>query len=272
MKPNAIILLIAAVLLIAPASAYYPDVVIPSSSGFLPAFNASFPGERNAGQWYEFRIDNVSGLADVKYHFTVYDAQIRDSYEYRSDAWGQWWTETPAPGKKFLFVWICGYSEGTTWWGWGADRFALWIDGVSIASEPVIVSDIGKVNRGDSWSAKVPPRTIRFMENRSSYQDFTYSQDAYGYREGIEQGRMEPGKSNAMNGYLIFQVPRNSNLKDIQVAGWFGYFGTATWNLKPVPFTQDSPEYLTIKEREKIAEEIVHGQRLRDGIDWRKKA
>jgi hypothetical protein len=261
-----------AALVILPASAYYIDAPFTTKSDFSPKFNASFPGERNAGQWYDFSIANVSGDKDVTYHFTVYDAQFRDDYEYRSDAWGQWWTESPAQDKKFLFIWICGYSEGTSWWGWGPDRFSLWINGSRIDPEPVIISDIGKVRRGMGWSSQVPPRTIRFMENRTSYQDFTYSQDAYGFRDGIEQTRMESMKSNAWNGYLIFQVPRTSTFKDMQILGWFGNSGSAWWNLELCEIVQESPEYLEVQLREKITYEISNGARLRENEERRRSA
>jgi hypothetical protein len=264
MKIIAISIFLLFTLLILPVSAYYTSEIIPPSSGFLPEYNATFPGERNAGQWYEFSINNVSGDRDVKYHFTVYDAEIKDSYEYRSDAWGQWWEETPARGNKFLFIWICGYSEGTSWDGYEAERFYLWDNGKQINQEPIIQSDIGKVNRGTTTDNRVPPRTIRFIENRSSYLEFTYSQDAYGYQDGLVMNRMEPGISNAWNGYIIYQIPKTSELKDMQILGWFGYHGTAIWNLKPVAYIQNSPEALAIKERQKITKEIALGTRQKD--------
>ena len=264
MKTIAISICILFTLLILPVSAYYTSEIIPPSSGFLPEYNATFTGERNAGQWYEFSINNVSGDRDVKYHFTVYDAEIKNSYEYRSDAWGQWWNETPARGNKFLFVWIVGYSEGTSWDGWEAEWFYLWDNGRQINQEPIIESDIGKVNKGGMWTSRVPPRTIRFIENRMSYLDFPYSQDAYGYQDGLVMNRMEPGISNAWNGYIIYQIPKTSELKDMQILGWFGYHGTAIWNLKPVAYIQNSPEYVAITEREIRDKEVAQGIRIID--------
>jgi hypothetical protein len=263
MKTIAISVLLLFALIIMPVSAYYTSEIIPQSSGFLPEYNATFPGERNAGQWYEFSINNVSGDLDVKYHFTVYDVEIKDSYEYRSDAWGQWWNETPTRGNKFLFIWIVGYSEGTSWDGWESERFYLWDNGKQINQEPIIMSDIGKVIRGNSWSSKIPPRTIRFIENRRSYLDFPYSQDVYGYQDGLVMNRMEPGKSNAWNGYIIYQIPKTSELKDLRLLGWFGYHGYAIWNLKPYGYIQETPEYMEIKAAENRRTEIQKGIRQR---------
>lgn len=260
MKPFVFLLLIATCILILPVSALYQDSLYLG----IGKYNESFPGERNAGQWYSFSIINASGFADVNYRYTVADAEIRNSYRYRSDAWGQWANATPDPGKKYLFVWICGYSEGTSWIGWGPERFAAWIDRQTIAAEPVTVSDIGKVRRGSGWSDEVPPRTIQNIEYKSALPGFSYTDDAYGYKDGIEQDRMEPGKSNAHYGYLIYQIPKTAELKDIRIAGWFGYYGTAWWNLNPKVFTQENPEYQSIRERERIRHEINSGQRLSD--------
>ena len=260
MKPFYYLLIIAACLVVIPASALYHDTLYLGEG----KYNESFPGERNAGQWYTFHLNNASGLADVDYHFTIVDAEIRKSYQYRSDAWGQWWNETPDPGTKFLFVWICGYSEGTSWIGWGSDRFAAWVDGQTIQADPVVVSDIGKIRRGGAFTDKVPPRTIAGMENKSALPGFAYASDAYGFKDGIELSRMEPGKSNAFYGYLIYRIPEKAELKDIQIAGWFGYYGTAIWNLQPKMYTQDSPESKIIKEKEEIQKQILLGRRLSD--------
>nr|WP_321352497.1 hypothetical protein [uncultured Methanoregula sp.] len=253
------------ILLIVPSSAYYSDSLLSPVAGSTLQYNESYTGERNAGQWFTFELINASGLADVKYHFTVADAEIKTSYQYRSDAWAQWRNQTPDPGKKFLFVWICGYSEGTSWIGWGASHFAAWIDGETIAPEEVQYSDIGRVRRGAGWSDIVPPRTIRFLENKTELPGFPdMADEAYGFKEGLEQTRMIPGKSNAYYGYLIYQIPAKYEMKDIQIAGWFGYYGTAIWNLSPRLYIQRSPEYQKIIEREQRRQEIAQGQRLSD--------
>lgn len=263
MKPFFYILMLLAMatIIIVPVSSQYTDTTCPLD-GKGPAFNASTPGERNAGQWYDFALLNVTGYQNVTYHFTVYDAEIRDSYEYRSDAWGQWWTQEPDQGKKFLFVWICGWSEGTTWIGWGSERFFAWVDRLSIIPEPVNFSDIGMVKRGGHYTDEVPPRTIRWMENKTSYLDFPWSGDAYSFRDGIQMIRQEPGKSNAMQGYLIYQVPQNTELKDIRIAGWFGYYGTAWWNLEQKAFIQNSTEIQRQIRIEQLQQERLTGKRM----------
>jgi len=257
-----LVLLATAMTIIVPVSSQYTNDTYPLD-GKGPAFNASTPGERNAGQWYDFSILNVSGYRDVVYHFTVYDAELEDSYEYRSDAWGQWWTENPAPGNEFLFVWICGWSEGTSWIGWGPDRFFAWINTRTFYPEPVILSDIGLVYKGGKATSDVPPRTIRWLEeNKTSYLDFTWSDDAYSFEDGVELTRQEPGKSNAMQGYLIYQVPKGTKFKDIRVAGWFGYYGTAWWNLEQKAFTQNSTEFRKQTRAEQLLQERMTGKRM----------
>jgi len=257
-----LVLLAIATIIIVPVSSQYTNDTYPLD-GKGPAFNASAPGERNAGQWYDFSLQNVTGYQDVVYHFTVYDAEIKDSYEYRSDSWGQWWTQEPDRGKKFLFVWICGWSEGTTWIGWGSERFFAWVDRLSITPESVIFSDIRMVRRGSTLTSDVPPRTIRWLEeNKTSYLDFPWSDDAYSFMDGVQMIRQEPGKSNAMQGYLIYQVPEITELKDIRIAGWFGYYGTAWWNLEQKTFVQNSTELNRQTRIEQLQEERLTGKRM----------
>ena len=52
---------------------------------------------------------------------------------------------------------------------------------------------------------------------------------------------MIPGTSNAWNGYLIYQVPATFTIEKMQIAGWFGYYGTAWWNLQPPVVLQNNP-------------------------------
>lgn len=277
MKPFFILLILtaSALCLIMPVSAYYTGGIYPlnkTDPKMGPVYNSTVPGERNAGQWYEFTLLNVTGYQSVVYHYTVYDADIRDSYEYRSDAWGQWWRQDPEQGKKFLFVWLCGWSEGTSWLGWGMDRFFASVNGtMRLSPEPVQFSDIGRIRRGGAWSDKVPPRTIRWMENKTSFPGFAWSGDAWGFKDGLELDGQDPGQSNAMQGYLIFQIPRSMQLKDIQIIGWFGDWGRAWWNLDYKPYIQQSPEYQRILQKDIIKQQRESGLRVLDSPNVRQR-
>lgn len=237
-------------------------LVLPSGALTMP-FNATFPGERNINQWFEWKLYNASGLAGVVYHYTVYDARLMPNYSYHSESWNSWDVQEPTPGNQYLLIRICGWSEGTTWWGWGRDRFNVWVYGNTIPPEPVQLVDVLKVKRGLSWSMVLPPRTIAGLENVSAYPGFTWSGDVYGYQEGLEMNRMVPGKSNAWIGYLLYQVPAKANLSDIQVSGNF-YNHRAYWNLEKKDYVQQNEEWKQEVSSILIVDQVLHGLRTSD--------
>lgn len=208
------------------------------------AFDQTIPGGRNMGDLYSWTIENVSGQKNVTHHFTVYTWKMMEPdepYQWWSDNWAQWFNQTPDPGKKWLFIWLEGYTTGTTTWSYydHSDRFALWTTNTSISPEPVQLVDVVKIKRGTGWSTELPPVIIAQTINHTTPRGLVYSDDIYGWKEGIEQGRIEPGESNAYNGYLKFQIDNSLKPEDLRLSGWFGYWGTAWWNLVPKEFIQD---------------------------------
>ena len=229
-------------------------------------FNSTIPGERNIGQWYNFTIENVSGYKQASYHYTVYRAYFVNDYQYHDENWGQWFDQFPTQGNKYLFVWIAGYLDdsSTDWWGWDQDRFPIWYNNEAIQPEPVIMASSQYVGifRGNDH-----PRIIAGMENTSYLDGFTWSGDEYGFYDGIQVDRMEPGITNAMQGYAIYQVPIESNLLSVRVA-MNTYTDQAWWNLENKSFEQvDDVGRQRRTDNQIIQTQIVQGIRLPDNYE-----
>jgi hypothetical protein len=201
----------------------------------MEQFNTSQPGERNRGDLFEFTMHNVSGTQeDVTHHFTVYSAKMlrenQTPYSYWSVANGQWLNQTPEKGKKWLFIWVEDWIEGTPVWGYEQDRFIVWVWGnTTINPEPVQMEDLARSRK----SKHLNPAIISEVSGHPIPKGYSYFRDPYGWKDGYLQPRIEPGESNAWSGWIIYQVPEKAKLKDIQVAGWFMNYGTAYWNLVP---------------------------------------
>jgi hypothetical protein len=238
-------------------------VVMPVSAVNVP-FNASTPGERNLGQSFEWTVNNVSGLADIHYNFTAYAFRdLGSNYTYHSKDWGQNFNQSADPGKKFIAVWIRGIGEGTTWIGWGADRFNLWLYGnTTIKPEATHLEDL-PIRYG---SENYRPAVILNLENRTNPDGSWLSDEWYGWKDGHELDRLEPGKSNAFDGFIIYQVPLQTNPEDLRLAGWFGFYGTAIWYLSPHDILQESPEKNRIIDISLIEIQKQMGLRISDRI------
>lgn len=204
----------------------------------LSQFNTSQPGERNPGDLFEFTMENVSGQEDVTHHFTVYSSRllnINQSYLYWSVLNGQWLNQTPEKGKKWLFVWVEDYTDGATIWPYDTKYFLISLWGnTTINPEPIPMEDLA--HRPDKHLNPVMIESVTFGHPVS--RDYAYFGDPYGWKDGYYQPRIEPGKSNALSGWILYQVPEKANLKDLQVVGWFMNRGTAYWNLAARNITQ----------------------------------
>lgn len=257
-------LLLVISLFILPATAQIQS----NSSSQIP-FNDTLSGYRNTGQLYTFQIKNVSGTADIVYHYTVYASRlIGTNYTYHSRNWNTWEVQDAAAEYQYLIVWVRGWSEGTTWLGWGRDRFSAWVWGnLTIQPEPVHLEDL-PVRYG---SEKYRPVLIKDLFNRVENGD-QLTTEWYGWKDGYQRYRMEPGISNADDGILIYQVPAAATPEDIQIAGWFGYYGTAVWNLKDKEIQQDSLENERLQELEVITLQRAAGIRISDRTLDRRRA
>lgn len=205
-------------------------------------FNASIPGERNEGDLFEFTMNNVSGQESVTHHFTVYSSKLYDrnqSYQYWSVYSGQWQNQTPEKGKRWLFVWVEDWIEGTPTWPYDASRFTAWIgNNLTVNPEPVQLQDMKAVQ-----GRKLSPAIIQGVTYGQpvGWREHNYYGDPYGWRDGIQMPYITTGKSNSWSGWITYQIPENAELADIRVSGWFLNHGTAYWNLIERNFTQTAP-------------------------------
>ena len=214
-------------------------VILGQPAQALGQFNASMPGERNIGDLFEFIMNNVSGQENVTHHFTVYSSKLYDinqSYEYWSVSSGQWLNQSPEKGKRWLFIWVEDWTDGSPTWAYDKDRFTVWVNGnLTVNPEPIQMQDI-KARQGE----KLKPAIIEGVTygHPVNWRNHNYYGDPYGWRDGIEMPYIQTGKSNSWSGWIKYQVPDSAELKDIRVAGWFLNHGTAYWNLVATNFSQ----------------------------------
>lgn len=207
----------------------------------IEQFNASQPGERNPGDLFQFTMQNVSGTYEsVTHHWTVTTSLLFEKevpYHYWSIKYGQWFNTSPENGKRWLFVWVGDYTEGGTTWPYDIDQFTIWIWGnTTIKAEPVQLEDLSSWDDKHRGPAIIEGVTYRHI----APGDFNYYGDPYGWRDGYFVPRLEPGKSNALTGFIAFQIPAAARLQDLQVSGWFMNFGGARWNLIARNITQET--------------------------------
>ncbi|MGA2122163.1 MAG: zinc ribbon domain-containing protein [Methanoregula sp.] len=163
------------------------------------------------GQGFIINRQNVSGYKDLKVNVSVYRYRFFDGFNESGDAASGttvYIPRVPDPGEKFLFVFVRMEMPGTDetndprMWGFSSSLFAIQYNG-SLISE---------------YSKHVKCEPIKEMENTWT-QNGDISISDYGYTrvESIAHptsgngcsynSYLRFGKSNAWDGYIIYQVP-----------------------------------------------------------------
>ena len=280
--------------------------LMPIASAEPVPFNASIGGDRNLNQPFTFTMENVSGTyASAVYQYAVYDYRIIDGhYNYFSVNWGDWYKFYADPGMKYLIVWVRGNMDGgTSYFGWGQDRFRAWVGNEVFTPDKVLMQDIPIRNSRASQSEPVQqdtgdplscccmqtpepdtepieynyagnplrsqrrlPAVILETENlKARFGRGQLTTERYGWKDEFELDRHEPGST--WDGFLMFQIPFDAKPEDIQIAGWFRNYGTAVWNLVDREIDQDSAERYHASEVVLLELEREIGLRLPDRAD-----
>ena len=188
---------------------------------------------------YPISRSNVSGLKNLNADVSVYAYRFLDAYnESAADTWGTdfYWLRTPDPGQKFLFVFVkfemlgtSGYNDPRMW-GFDSHHFAVQYRGRIIQEDSGVTKCVLIKEMENTFTSNDEARIIDYGKLRV--------EDMQTPTNGIscdDLGFLRMGKSNAWDGYIIYQVPADATEKDLVVLGAFNGFGDAWWYLYQSP-------------------------------------
>ena len=175
-------------------------------------------GGYNMNEWFNFSRKTYRDLIKVK--VTIYRYQVRDKYSLVVLDQDMPILRLPKPGYKFLFIWVKAVSNSTTPLG-GYDYRSFKVE-----------------YKGQIINPQFEPDRIRELQG---YYDFNhdYLSAPYGYwwglnydtkkREYIEYEDFTVGDSNAWDGYILYEIPRQAIIEDLIVTGSFDSMFIAKW-------------------------------------------
>jgi len=187
----------------------------------------------NVSEWHTWHLDNVSG-SDMTVHVTMYRYRFEPDFQAHSVSWGTdaYFRHAPDEGNTWLFIWVCMYmdgsgaSEDTRIWGMGANHFCVRIGDKTyqpITNEIDLTQDIKEFK--DTYDLGSVARTL-------PYGYFVLNQG--GKETAIVQGWLHMGRSNAWDGWILYEVPKDTDPDTIIVLGGFDRLGgDAKWTFKP---------------------------------------
>ena len=132
---------------------------------------------------------------------TVYRVWINDTYQRWSPDDNRYYTQVAPPGKKYLIAFIDMVDRGT-------DRAPLPSQAnMNILCNTDILSP-DPMHILPNQKADSPPQIVRIGEIEFTKKLYAseYVED-FGYSHGQKLGYITPGESNAVDGYVVFEVP-----------------------------------------------------------------
>jgi PKD repeat protein len=181
------------------------------------------------------------GPAGTTIEASVYRYRYLDRYSWWDPNWGKFFPEIPKDDdSRFLFIFISMENKGTR---------AQWIpspDAISVYSP-----DGTNLTRRSYWNAsyynEFENKTFRHeypwvRELGVNDRDYEYIRE-FGYLGMQGGGFLWPGQSNAFQGYLVYEAPRNLTPGNTTVSIWFNNLSWASWSLQPAGRTEDHSLY-----------------------------
>ena len=156
-----------------------------------------YPQALSLGQSFPFGNGSVASKA------TVYRYWMNETYHWLDNFDRHYYTspDPPEPGYKYLFIFVRMENTGTTrvWYPPG-ENIAVHFDGKTYLPDPAHhLPD----KATDEKDAPILIREVQFFQK----QDHSEYVEDFGYSHGTNPDFLYPGASNALDGYIIYQVP-----------------------------------------------------------------
>ncbi|NMB79614.1 MAG: zinc ribbon domain-containing protein [Methanomicrobiales archaeon] len=175
-----------------------------------------------------FKLKEVFSYNEGKYasRATVYRYWIGDTYQWHNDMDNKYYEQKPkSSANKYLFVFINIENIGKDGYPYPkASSIIVSNNGQSYYSDPTHYLP----NKASDRDAT--PVEVKEVEQYSDYFNQEYVED-YGYSHGTTQDFVYPGQGNAIDGYLIFEVPKTLQPQDTYVDIQFDGQDRAAWKL-----------------------------------------
>lgn len=177
--------------------------------------------------WW-FRADANNFGEDLRVWTTVYDYKFLPVFRYYSVSWARNLKENPEPGKKFLFIFVNMYSDADDArpYLYPKEHWIAQVKDRLYYPEDVVDPSLRIVDLDNSWD----------YAHVQSPRPFGYKivQDkGTGIIRAEKQDTLYGGRSNAADGYIIYQVPEDADETNTKILARFGNQGEGIWSLHP---------------------------------------
>jgi hypothetical protein len=210
-------------------------VVTPTPDGHTYFASEYQNGTRLLKRPFSFIRYGVEGKKDMKVTTIVYDYKFFDKLHWYNPSLSKYVEQYPnSTENKFCFVFIYVYMDDVIGndvrlWMFNRNYFGLF-DG-SIMHQNVEYPyqlRYREIENTPTFDNSGYVQAFKQMRVYSSNLD--YAKDAGEYSQ--EKNYLYGGTSNNIDGYLLFEIPKNLTEENLMVYGNFDNFGSSQWRLK----------------------------------------
>jgi hypothetical protein len=196
-----------------------PTTPLPTATTVSTPPPDPFPDALPLKKWFPF------SEGKTKSEGTVYRYWINETYQWHSDADNKWYIQKPKRGNKYLFVFAGVVNRGDTAFPYPkSNSIYVHYNGSIYNPDPEHYLPDKAGNR-DATAVEVGE--IQFQ---SDVFNLEYVED-YGYSHGTTANMVYPGESNAVDGYIIYDMPASLTPDKTYVEIVFNGHERAVWKL-----------------------------------------
>jgi hypothetical protein len=210
-------------------------LVTPTPDGIIYYATEYQEGIRKLGRPFSWIRSDVSGLKDMAVHVRIYDYRVMDSYHWFNPSDYKYYEEFPSnKNNKFVFVFINILMDDIS-----GDDTRMWLPdekhyGIQIGQTIYQPLDFMKQLRiqelEDTYNLNDDHR-IGYYNSYNYYSSNLNNAPTAG-ETYTNITWLRGGKSNAVDGYLVYEVPKEIELKDMILTANFYEFGNAAWKFE----------------------------------------
>lgn len=211
------------------AVTYVTETTVPATATATPSVPATttvptptpepFPDAFSLKEWYNFNEEKYASQA------TIYRYWINETYKWHNDKDNKWYIQRPKAGSKYLLVFANIVNRGTTAYPYPkSNRIFVHYAG------SVYTVDTSHYIPDKADNRKATPVEIGEIQQQSDFFNSEFVED-YGYSHGTISDFVYPGQSNAIDGYIIYEVPASLTPDKTHVEIVFDGEDRAVWKL-----------------------------------------
>jgi hypothetical protein len=156
---------------------------------------------------------------------TVYRVWINETYHWHNDMDNKYYLQKPKPGNKYLFVFVNVFNKGDMrTWPPNSGNVVVNYNGQDYYPDPThYLPD----KSSDRKATAIEVQEIQYFSKLFGSE---YVED-FGYSHGTELAYLYPGRSNAIDGYIVFEVPASLTPDKAYAKIEFNGYQVGVWKL-----------------------------------------